>query len=538
MAKILVVDDVEANRYVMSRILTNEGFEIITAENGLSALEQVEREQPDLILLDINMPGMDGFEVCRRLKQNPRTEVVPILIISSTYQDLENRIHGIQLGAIDYLTEPVNKVELVARVRSHLQSKSYFDRSERDAKRFRALAEIGNLLFGSLTGDRFSPEIADKIMETFHAEGVAVLYQNRPGEEIHWSLLAGTLSNLAGNERAGREETEGLVAQAFSKKNILTVSRKEALADPLLGKWLRGAPLEHLVIAPLAYKHHHKGLLLLARREPTLLPEEQYPLEILASRITAAFLNREAHEYLHRLGGLAARRNIELQEELAKNKTKLAYTSHDLKNPLNAIIGYASLIKDGTLDEQKKGPAIDRILVNSRELLRIIDSILQDSGEGRAEPVEIELEPLISDQIENQLIPILFGKEVDVKKEIEPGIKIVTVDPDLIKHILSNLFSNAAKFTAFGVISISAKNASHQNREGVQVTVSDTGIGIDSARLPDIFKPFNHEPGYEGSGLGLSIVRGIVDRMGGNIKVKSERGAGAEFSIWLPLKTA
>ncbi|HZR47202.1 MAG TPA: response regulator [Candidatus Manganitrophaceae bacterium] len=536
MAKILVVDDVEANRYVMGKILTSEGFEVITADNGLSALERAKRERPDLILLDINMPDMDGFEVCRRLKDNAETEVVPILIVSATYQDLENRIHGIQLGAVDYLTEPVNKAELLARVKSHLRSKYYFDRSERDAKHFRELAEIGNLLFGSLTSDRFSPEITARIMDIFGAEGAALLYRSRPGEEIQWSLAAGTLSGLPTAPQAKEKPAEGLLAQAFNNKKTITLTRDEALADPTLKRWLDGIEVKHLLIAPLTYKQHSKGLLLLSRGEATLMPEEHAPLEILTSRLTAAFLNKEAYEYLHRLSDQTALRNIELQEELKENKTRLSYTSHDLKTPLNAIMGYASLLKSGTIDEQKRMPAVERILVNSRDLLRMIEKILQQAEESKTEPAEVDLVSVIQNQIENQLIPLLFGKEVDVVKEIEPGLKLTTSDPDLIKHILSNLFSNAAKFTATGTVSVSAKRASHREREGVQIGVSDTGVGIEPGRLDNIFKPFNHEPGYEGSGLGLSIVNEIVERMGGRIRVKSERGAGAAFSVWLPFK--
>lgn len=538
MPKILVVDDVEANRYVMSKILTREGLEVATAENGTSALERASREPFDLILLDVNMPDMDGFEVCRRLKEDPKSEIIPVIIVSGTYQDIENRVHGIELGAIDYLTEPVNREELIARVKSVLRYKYYFDRSERDARRFRGLAEIGNLLFGSFTSLRLPPEIAAKIMEIFCADGTAILYRDRPGEPIRSALSGGILSDLFEGRDIEPEKAEGLLIRAFDKKSIITLSREEALIDPLLGRGLREKPPHNLLIAPLTYKQQSKGILLLARREATLQPEEHASLEVLTSRLTASFLNREAYEYLHRINDLTTLRNIKLQEEIATSHTHLSYTSHDLKTPLNAIMGYAAMLQAGMLDEKKKRTAVERIQANSKDLLQMIENMLNQSKEYQAERVEVDLEALIRSQAENQLIPLLFGKEVEIQKRIEPGLKMSAAEPSYIKHILSNLFSNAAKFTPFGSIRISAKRAKERGRDGVEIRVSDTGIGIDPERLPKIFERFNHEPGYEGSGLGLSIVHDIVHRMGGNIKVKSERGEGTQFTVWLPLQTS
>ena len=120
--KILVVDDEPKNRKLLEALLTPHGYSVLMAENGQEALEQVQTQQPDLILLDVMMPIMDGFEVCQILKDNAETRLIPVVIMTAL-GDVEDRIRGIQAGADDFLTKPVNRDELMARIHTSLRLK-------------------------------------------------------------------------------------------------------------------------------------------------------------------------------------------------------------------------------------------------------------------------------------------------------------------------------------------------------------------------------------------------------------------------------
>ncbi|HBT35944.1 MAG TPA: PleD family two-component system response regulator, partial [Hyphomonas sp.] len=114
-ARVLVVDDIEANRRLLQAKLEAQYYTVMLAENGIEALNMVERSEPDIILLDVMMPGMDGYEVCRRLKENPATAHIPVVMVTAL-NDAEDRVRGLDVGAEDFLTKPVDDFALMARM--------------------------------------------------------------------------------------------------------------------------------------------------------------------------------------------------------------------------------------------------------------------------------------------------------------------------------------------------------------------------------------------------------------------------------------
>jgi two-component system cell cycle response regulator len=146
-ARVLVVDDIPANVKLLEAKLGAEYFDVVTAGSGPEALSIIEKEKPDIVLLDVMMPGMDGFEVCRRIKTNPVLSHIPVVMVTALDQ-VSDRVQGLQAGADDFLTKPVNDIALFARVRSLVRIKTMVD----ELRLRQATGESMGLVDGGMSG--------------------------------------------------------------------------------------------------------------------------------------------------------------------------------------------------------------------------------------------------------------------------------------------------------------------------------------------------------------------------------------------------
>jgi len=238
---ILIADDHEASRVGLEGLLSLEGFHVVTADDGEKALVEFQRVQPDLLLLDVNMPKLSGMEVCRRLKSNPQTFLVPIVLITALTA-IEDRVAGIEAGADDFLTKPVEREQLLARVRSLLRQKAYTDELERAESVLFALAR-------SIEGkDPYTEGHCERLSD----------YSARLAEYI--GLPANQIKAL---RRAGIVHDIGKVAVPDSillKPARLTRTEQVILRrHPVVGERIC-APLKSFQLVLPIIRHHHEKM--------------------------------------------------------------------------------------------------------------------------------------------------------------------------------------------------------------------------------------------------------------------------------------
>lgn len=367
--KILMVDDMPSNLAALSEILATFGYHVQQLRDGPSALAAVADDPPDLILLDINMPGMDGYEVCRQLKANAATRDIPVMFISAL-SETSNIVHGFEIGGVDYITKPFQYREVIARVQNQL----------------------------------------------------TLTYQRR--------------------------QIEALRAQ-----------------------------------------------------------------------------DRQYFESLNRM-----------KDQFIRMAT------HDLRNPLNVILGYTHVLDKLEVADSDRGlreQASSNIRVSVDKMRTLVTDLLDLAQLEMGMQLSftwVSLADFLATCLSS--FHILASQEkVDLIYDPPPDDIRVELDENYMTRVIDNLVSNAIKYTPEGGrVSVTAC----VEDDDVVIEVSDTGLGIPVEDLPHLFDAFyrvrqDEYQGVEGSGLGLSIVKTIIDQHNGVIEVDSTVGQGSTFRVILPV---
>jgi PAS domain S-box-containing protein len=489
--KILVVDDNPSSLYTTTRILRAAGFEVIEADNGGKALALA--DQVGLLILDINLPDVDGFEVCRQLRARSSTAYLPIVHLSATFMDTEDMSQGLAAGADSYLTHPADPKVLVATVRALLFARQADVVKRAADARFRNVFELAssgitlldenlicrdaNPAFCSLTG-RERGEIIGKPLQQLIA----------PGQEAEIAQLVQQMSDSG--------QWEGMLRVLRADAAIADVEWRIA------GESGSGA---RIAIATDVTERRRAE----AERE-----------RLLASERTAR---------------AEAERSNQLKDEF------LATLSHELRNPLNAILGWAKVLgrTPGTTPIIAQGlEAIER---NSRVQSHLIADLLDFAGI-RFGKMRLDLEvvdPAAAilasvDVVEAQA----KAKQLQINTHIADREVRVMADQSRLQQIVWNLLSNSIKFTPQnGHIDVFAK----ADAGFYQIEVTDSGQGINPDFLPRLFDRFSQQEtgagkSHAGLGIGLTIVRHLVEAHSGTIEASSEgTGRGATFRVRIPL---
>lgn len=502
---ILIVDDQESSRQVLRGLLLSDSYHLVFAANGEEALTLAAELLPDLILLDVMMPGMNGFEVCQKLRLDPQLSEILIILVTAL-DDKRSRLRGIEVGADDFVNKPVDAAELKARVKTITRLNRH--------RRLRSL---------ELQAER------DRTRAILEALGEAVVVTDIDGYIQYLNPAAVTLTGFSVEEALGQDwrlwQTEE--TQTKLKGQILsTLFAGETWYGEVINRRKDGSTYDAaLTIAPLFTPANHA-----------------------ASTI---------------MGFVSVQRDITPLKQAERSKNEfVSNVSHELRTPLSVI----TLISDNLeglydrLDDTKRRKMIRDIQKHTESLNNLIGDVLEisriDSGRISMDREILNLTQLAQEQVE-EILPLAHQKSQSIRVIGKEQLDLLGNQAQL-QQIVRNLLTNAIKYTPdCGEIICTCAPLSIPNPDdspefhhqwpgcgelspGTWATlrVIDNGTGINGDHVPHVFERFYRakaQQNIRGTGLGLSISRDLVKLHNGHIAVASEPGQGSVFAIYLPL---
>ncbi len=486
-ARVLLVDDNPATLYSTARVLRSAEFDVTEASTGREALEYAFRGT-DLVMLDVNLPDIHGFEVCRRLRMDPRTVRLPIIHLSATYVSDLDKASGLNAGSDGYLTHPIEARVLIATVNAFLRARKAEEEQRASEAKFKAVFD--NALSGLLLLDR------DMKFVEVNPALCRMLGRSRTqlvGQSVYAFIAP---ENALKARRVAQRISEG---KSWSE----TLSLLRPDGSRIYLEWYISAPSDpHVaVVTDVTERVEFEN----ERQE--LLKSER------AARAEAERANRLKDEFL---GNLA----------------------HELRTPLNSILLWTKALQLNLREEAHVARALGAIERNVTAQTQLISDLLDvsriTSGNLRLELQPTDLAAVIKASLE-MLSPAAATRNIELNAALDPQAGPVLGDTFRLQQIVWNLVSNAIKFT-----SPSGRIEVRLERRGPNavITVADNGQGIKPELLPRLFERYRqgHSAQRGGLGLGLSIVKHLAELHNGSVLATSPgEGRGATFTVILPI---
>lgn len=490
---ILVADDIEINRSIVKKVF-GASYTVFQAQNGIEALNVLRENVIDIVLLDIQMPVMDGYEVIAEMKKDARLCDIPIVVTTGAVDKSERR--AFDMGADDYITQPYDPYIMKKRV------ENLIDRYElhgirsvmKEQKRFRDLFDILGIAYWEWTkagGYYYSEKYSQYAVSKLEPDKIwspvePYKYVHPDDVDIMKSFMA---LNSKGTEKRSAIVRCLMLDGSYRWTEMFSIS-------------------EHATDGELS-------------RLVTVMRDVDKEWLIQKEQLQEA-----------------------LKEAQSANVAKTAFLSrisHDMRTPLNGILGLTTLLKENITD-RKVSRDLTELEMSASYLLNLVNDTLDMN---KIECHKFDLHPVVFDgrTAFNNIISLaktgMNGKRINLHIDADNvSFYMVYADLGRIQQVILNVFGNAVKFTPEGGdIFVTSENLSVEN--GVltnKFTIRDTGVGMKQEFLPHIFEPFSQEDtsrtsSYQGTGLGMAITKQILDAMNSEINVSSEIGKGSCFTI-------
>jgi CheY-like chemotaxis protein len=531
---VLAVDDNQGKRLALSTVLSELPVEIVTADSGREALRLLLRQEFALILLDIRMPGMDGFETASLIRQRKSTEHTPIIFVTS-FPDDTHASRGYSLGAVDYILAPYDPDVLKTKVmvfvelyRKTAQIKLQADILARRAAQLHRLTQASLAVNSALSLDQMIQVVADLARDILNVEQVTAI----AAPDQKWSAPRTAVSLSATRREKGERPTvpdrTDLLRLLSSARGIVRVA-----AGGSGGDWDRilspDAREAGWMASPLTGRDgRNMGLLqLVGRHDGEFSAEDEAILTQFAQMSSIALENAL---------------NAEAREDNRMKDEFLTTLSHELRTPLSAILGWTRLLRADRRSSRRVMDGLEVIERNVMAQTKLINDLLDVSriitGKLVLQVQSTQLSEVIEAAMES-MRPAASGKEIRLRFENKLGgaSDRIIGDPDRLQQVIWNLISNSIKFTPpHGSVDVSLERRGAE----FEIAVQDSGQGMTPEFLAQAFDRFRQADSsttraHGGLGIGLAIARHLTELHGGSITAESAgSGLGSRFVVRVP----
>jgi len=505
---ILIVDDTPENLQVLGAMLEQAGYEVRIATSGPEALLDAVKAPPDLILLDIMMPEMDGFEVCRRLKADERLRLIPVIFISALGM-VDQKLQAFREGAVDYVTKPFQAEEVLARVNTHVQ--------------LAQLEELRREIAARKVAEKELRKLSRAVEQSPASIAITDLQGNIEYVNPAFCRMTGyTAEELLGNNP--RVLKTGVTTAEEYRILWNTITGGGVWTGEFCNKRKNGELYwEKACIAPITDNEGAIKQFVAIKEDITALKQAEEERALLEEQLQQA---QKMESVGHLAGGVA----------------------HDFNNILTVIHGYSQIAMMEADPAQPIYGQLKEIRKAAERAAELTQQLLAFARKQVIAPRLLDLNSAIAEML--NMLQRLIGEDIQLTWLPENDLWPVMMDPSQVDQLLANLCVNARDaIDNIGTVTIATLNCSLNEQfcaaypdakpgEYVLLSVSDTGCGMDRKTAEHIFEPFftTKEVG-KGTGLGLATVFGIVRQNNGIITVSSEPGAGTKFLIYIPRHT-
>jgi PAS domain S-box-containing protein len=530
---ILLVDDRKDKLLALGAVLAPLGQNLVEAHSGKEALRLLLKNEFAVILMDVSMPTMDGFETAALIRKRPSSEHTPIIFVTSIGNSPNQMYQGYSLGAVDYILTPIVPEVLRAKVGVFVELWRKTEHIKQQAERLREVEEAEHRRLLAEAEDRIETETKRNRFFTLALDmlGIGDFDGHLLQVNSAWEKVLGYTE----------EELKGVQPDKLVHPQDLAVivERVQILK--------KGLPVEYFEVRC----KHKDGSYRWIGWTAAPFPAEQL-IYIFGRNVTA---RKQAEDKILHLNGELENRIAALTEVNRELETFNYSISHDLRAPLRSMSGFAQALMDGDASRlgAQEADYVRRIANSARRMDTLLQDLLEYSRVARASmpPTNVNLDALVAE------IVSLREREIEQAKariEVKSPLGVVTAHQPTVQQILANLIDNGLKFVSKGkdphlsiwtepvsVNSHGSNDGNNSNGSALRIWVEDNGIGIEKEfheKIFGLFERLHPSHAFPGTGLGLAIVRKGVERMGGRVGLESQPDHGTRFWVELPADAA